>query len=45
MSTTDLAMMNIGDALDFVYSWIESKEGTDGGTRMATQEDIDRFLM
>lgn len=39
----DLKAMNIGDALDYVYTWIEYHDPDRPKTRKATQEDLDRL--
>lgn len=46
ISISDLGMMDIGDCLDFIQEFVDSKR-TDGkgkaSTRKATQSDFDNF--
>lgn len=43
LSYADRESMNIGDALDIVYTYIDLHNPDRKQTRMATQEDIDRY--
>lgn len=46
LSYDDMAVMNIGDVLEYCYTWAEhhGAEKKSSGVREATQADIDAFF-
>ena len=41
LSFDEMCLMNIGDALDFIYTYVEMKNPKEERSRKATQKDID----